>query len=111
MKLCTTIEQSKRILELGIDKKTSDLFYWCGGDLRIGGYLAQDPDFDVPAWSVAALLNLIMLDCKIEKTPINQGGDFIYNICYKDIVTKGQEDLVDACVEMLERLKEIDLLP
>ena len=67
-KICTTIEQSKKLLELGLDRKTSDMYYWCGSDLiysleglldiRIGGYQAQDKELDVPAWSLFALLEL-----------------------------------------------------
>ena len=58
-KFCTTIEQSKKLIELGIDRKSSDMYYWCGSDLRIGGYKAQDEEFDIPAWSLSALLELI----------------------------------------------------
>jgi hypothetical protein len=35
------------------------MFYWCGTDLRIGGYKAQDKDTDIPAWSLSALLDII----------------------------------------------------
>ena len=58
-KLCTTIEQSKKLTELGLSRETSDMFYWCGTDLRIGGYKAQDKDTDIPAWSLSALLDAI----------------------------------------------------
>ena len=39
-KIATSVEQSKKLLELGIDRNTSDMFYFCGEDLRIGGYKA-----------------------------------------------------------------------
>lgn len=58
-KICTTIEQSKRLMELGLDRKTSDMYYWCGSALRIGGYRAQDEELDVPAWSLSALLKIL----------------------------------------------------
>jgi len=58
-KICTSIEQSKKLIELGIDRKTSDMYYWCGEDLRIGGYKAQDEEYDVSAWSLSALLDLM----------------------------------------------------
>ena len=35
------------------------MYYWCGSDLRIGGYRAQDEELDIPAWSLTALLELI----------------------------------------------------
>ena len=66
-KICTSIEQSKKLLELGIDINTADMFW----DLLDG----DEPDekipnccwdrFDitinefVPAWSLSALLELI----------------------------------------------------
>jgi len=40
-KICTDLSQSKRLIELEIDRKSSDMYYWCGEDLRIGGYKAQ----------------------------------------------------------------------
>ena len=61
-KICTTIEQSQKLMELGIDRKTSDMYYWCGSDLRIGGYRAQDEELDIPAWSLTALLDLMPKD-------------------------------------------------
>jgi hypothetical protein len=55
----TTIEQSKKLLELGIDVTTADMWW----NIAIGGY--SDPscvpvsDVDIPAWSLSALLELI----------------------------------------------------
>lgn len=58
-KICTSIEQSQKLIELGVDRKSSDMYYWCGSDLRIGGYRAQDEELDIPAWSLSALMNLL----------------------------------------------------
>ena len=58
-KICTDLSQSKRLIELEIDRKSSDMYYWCGEDLRIGGYKAQCEEFDIPAWSFTSLLGLI----------------------------------------------------
>lgn len=58
-KICTSIEESKKLVELGIDRKTSDMYYWCGSNLRIGGYKAQDEEFDIPAWSLSALMKML----------------------------------------------------
>ena len=46
-------------MEQGLPAETADMFYWCGGDLRIGGYKAMVLDLDVPAWSLDALLKVI----------------------------------------------------
>ena len=58
-RICTSIKQSEKLIELGIDRKTSDMYYWCGEDLRIGGYKVQDEEYDISAWSLTALLELI----------------------------------------------------
>ena len=58
-KICTSLDQSKRLIELGIDIKTADMYYWCGSDLNIGGYNAIDEELDIPAWSLSALLELL----------------------------------------------------
>lgn len=57
--VCTTIEQSKRLQELGISEDTSDMFhptnfsfpriYEDGDDLEVG----------LPAWSLGALVKLM----------------------------------------------------
>lgn len=57
--ISTSLEQSKKLIELGIDRRSSDMFYWCGEDLRIGGYKAQSEDFDVPSWSLSSLIELL----------------------------------------------------
>ena len=61
----TTIEQSKRLIELGIDPKTADLVYpaWTLSETPtedelsiIDGTLEDD---DIPSWSLSALMNLM----------------------------------------------------
>ena len=63
-KICTSIEQSKKLLELGIDVNTADMRYsplnpdipwvWVGKPL-----IEKDA---IPAWSLTALLELIPKD-------------------------------------------------
>lgn len=69
----TTIEQSKKLLELGLSPETADMFYFldptpagCIYHLtvpQIGfGVKTREPEYDkgdVPCWSVEALLELI----------------------------------------------------
>jgi len=64
-KICTSIEQSKKLTELGIDVNTADMCY------RIVAYNPNDThvyqpycfvgtlESDIPAWSLSALLELI----------------------------------------------------
>ena len=80
-KICTTIEQSKKLIELGIDVNTADMYYqyfksysssngvttgYC--DIPIIGswkkYHISIPDpampnADIPAWSLSALLAIL----------------------------------------------------
>ena len=58
MKAFTDINQSKKLAEI-LSNKTSDMYYWCGEDIRFGGYKAQDKDYDIPCWSLAALINIL----------------------------------------------------
>lgn len=57
--ICTTIDQSKKLLELGIDAETADMWWNIGA----GGYSNPScvpvSDVDIPAWSLTALLELI----------------------------------------------------
>lgn len=53
-KICTSIEQSKKLIELGIDVSTADMC-WQNNEFPIG----FNDDDAVPAWSLSALLELI----------------------------------------------------
>ena len=61
-KICTSIEQSKKLIELGIDVKTADMYLWFSGR-RYYIEAIDDGDFneegDIPAWSLSALLELM----------------------------------------------------
>lgn len=66
--ICTTVEQSKKLIELGLDISTSDM-YW---DLQETGYILiadelgyYHNDSEVPTWSLTALLNLLPKEIKL----------------------------------------------
>ena len=112
-KICTTIEQSKKLIELGIDVNTADMF-WADGE-RPAVWNNKDislDEMDVPAWSLAALVNVMRLDYYIESTLCILTNRFTYSIGagYLKINTDEYDELVDACYEMFIRLKENDLL-
>ena len=74
-KIATSVEQSKKLLELGIDRNTSDMYYWCGEKLRIGRPKTQDNDYSIPAWSLTALVEMLpegflLMNKQGECTPI-----------------------------------------
>lgn len=126
-KICTSIEQSKKLIELGLDVNTSDMFW----DLLDG----DEPDekipnccwdrFDitinefVPAWSLSALLKLNPFQI-IENNNrfafyqvkgLNKQGE-TYRFGYKTnnnsflFETSWHNDVIDATFEMICWLKE-----
>ena len=104
MKICTDIEQSKKLIELGIDINTADMMWddWSlideGWKLSVGYYPEIEKDYGrkcYPAWSLAALLDIL----KNRAYSIDEDA----NVSLFD-------DLVDACVEMIFTLKENNLL-
>lgn len=93
-KICTSIEQSQKLIELGIDVNTADMFY---ADLLVDGNhkynlhplesygfktfeetklkTSEHLDF-IPAWSLSALMNLL----PSEFTTENEFGKYKYEI-------------------------------
>ena len=114
-KICTSLEQSKKLVELGIDRKSSDMYYWCGEDLRIGGYKAQDEDYDVSAWSLAALLKYLGKIKPQVYTPIlflSEGkwtSQFV-EYGHGNVCEVSCNNPIDACVDTIIKLHERNLL-
>ena len=130
-KICTSIEQSKKLVELGIDVNTADMYYQyfksyspsngvttghC--DIPIIGSWKEhhisipDPamyNADIPAWSLSALLKIIP-NVKIKSKVQNFDNK---NWCISSHDNKDHnhiwaysDELVDACVELISKLKE-----
>lgn len=66
----------------------------------------------IPCWSLAALLDVLKDDIKIEKTLFDQSDMFTYSILGDgyDYRTYEHENLIDACYEMILKLHEQNLL-
>ena len=124
-KICTSIEQSKKLLELGIDVYTADM-YWKNGvsDKYIQCFTPFvssgtniDYDYDIPAWSLTALLGLIKDKCGyfefvyLKRTSDGRANPLedVYRLS-TDVYDVYNKEEVDACVEMILKLKEKDLL-
>jgi len=58
MKLATTLEQSRKLVEMGLDRSTSDCF-WHDDVLHIGDCSGMTYPNVYPAWSTEALLALL----------------------------------------------------
>ena len=117
MKSYTDIEQSKKLAEI-LPIESADMKFPYFGDgqygetARFGEPIEFSGGEDVPCWSLAALIELIPDECRMEKTPLDQTGEFTYSFVddYYNIRTYEEGNPVDACVEMIFTLKERDLL-
>lgn len=128
-KICTTIEQSKKLIELGVDVNTADLWYI---PIKVNGVSGYELTFHnsltrgiVPAWSLAALLDLMP---KVISIMVSEYAAYRYELewqfandnsiryvgsdrkCLIDIYSDHDDDkwkdLIDAAFEMVCWLKE-----
>ena len=67
--VCTSIEQSNKLVELGINPKTADMGWFKAYSLReeiykpyIKGYKLENHQSDIPAWSIHKLIEIISID-------------------------------------------------
>ena len=125
-KICTSIEQSKKLIELGIDVYSADMWYHGHGSpleskREYDSYACPShsirPNWDVPAWSLAALLEGLskwaesISEAGIVEISYEKGtkwGVSILNCgkikdCYAD-------NPIDACYEMIIKLHKMNLL-
>lgn len=127
-KIATSIEQSKKLLELGLDAESADCVYLVGGK---GPYISQSWKekyrtglFDlqyIPCWSLAALIEEIpeIINFDDDKNDyaleILKESD-LYYLSYGNpldgdkLNIEPQENFVDACVAMIEKLHKLNLL-
>lgn len=129
IKSYTNIEQSRKLAKI-LPIESADMYYWCGEDLRIGGHRAMDIDYDIPCWSLNALLEVIPQSitkyiesercqrtfhlnlfrsyyhccsyCFGPSVSDNDGNNTLYCI--------GRDNWVDACYEMIIHLHELKML-
>ncbi len=119
--IATTLEQSRKLVELGIDQSTADM-YWTNNGLW-KDYLKATPrkgypEETCPAWSLAALLELMPKHITHPETwhynffcltkTKNMGFLFEYsNIGLDEVAFEySSYDLIDAAFEMVVWLKE-----
>ncbi len=103
MKAYTNILQSKKLAKI-LPIESADMNYWCGTQIRIGGHRTMDKDLDIPCWSLAALL---------EVYPMCVGRDLGMFCCWvnlKSMCSSHFDNPVDACVDMILKLKERNLI-
>ena len=123
-KICTSIEQSKKLMELGIDVKTADMFWSLNPEVLVASeYMTEDnyiPCVDaIPAWSLAVLRNLLPTAIKPNKdlylfeSHNTFDNSWVYRYYNEDDVSYLYcKDIneVDACYEMIIKLNELKML-
>lgn len=109
MKAYTDIEQSKKLAEI-LPLESADMTYrWFGKVLNVDSYeVSYGRDSisgkDIPCWSLAALLDVY---------PMCVGRDLGMFCCWvnlKSMCSSHFDNPVDACVDMILKLKERNLI-
>ena len=119
--IATTISQSRKLIELGLDPKTADMFWMdtnsvkpClklmdDGIFNHRNYLVRFPHSSLFAWSLTALLEvmpneyqpLLRKECKWYMDAWYEYGNLIAGGCYKPL---------DAAYEMVCKMLERGLI-
>lgn len=118
-KICTSIEQSKKLIELGIDVNTADMLWTYDfvvndiNGLNIISDNFKPEENDVIAWSLSALLSVLPKNLNIGRPSLDSNYMGYYWIQYYDEFMKPNNyktecfnNPIDACVEMIVFLKE-----
>lgn len=118
IKSYTDIEQSKKLAEI-LPLESADMYYEYGAitpDIMIGS--KQDYRCYTMCWSLASLLNVLpeSIEFKDDKYYLRFMKEYIeyandeISITGRCLHTTGNNNLVDACYEMILKLHELNLL-
>lgn len=105
-KICTSQEQSKKLIELGIDISTADMLWtydFMTNDINGLNVISEQfkpEENDIPAWSLTALLGLMPIICILS---ISNGH---YRIVSNETNTFFHSNPLDAVFEMVVWLKK-----
>lgn len=94
--ICTTREQSERLLSLGLNKETADMHWWIipfSDDWRLSPFPHYDLD-DIPAWSLHRLIEMISEEIQTDWQ----------SMCLQDKGFTKRDDLYDNIVDCIEWL-------
>lgn len=123
IKSFTDLSQSKTLSKI-LKFESADMYWWYSGK-RYYIEAMDDGDFNeeeghIRAWSLAALLEQLKAEIQLEKKQIlflhiNKYNDINYDIRYTnswtgEVLIAKADNLVDACVAMIVRLNELNLL-
>jgi hypothetical protein len=118
MKGFTDLEQSKKLVKI-LPIESADAFYDMAEPEKRQVPIIGHPneyydmkDWAIPCWSLAALLDILPNGTETHKQ-VNESISCYFVEVYnnkKYFSTERHDDLLDACVEMIIKLKENDLL-
>lgn len=109
----TTIEQSKNLLELGLNPESADmLFPWNGYsniEIPVIGKTGNSSVL-IPCWSVGALLEVMPVILKLRYraflTPHSVGYCCAYSDCSESFHVEDEKTAINACYKMVVWLLE-----
>jgi len=120
MKSYTDLEQSKKLAEI-LPLESADMLYWMGEYITHSYMEGQHKDEQIPIWSLAALISVLPKEVEIDGQryapclfPIQD--KWLLKLWYNSNHTITSpiaifcDNLIDACVEMIFKLKEKNLL-
>ena len=115
IKSFTSLEQSKKLAEI-LQLESADMFHFIHEVDTVGfGYKKEAAEFYsktefeyLPCWSLASLLD-ILPEIQGGKPIIDLDDNYITYPHMSDLHTKA-DNLIDACVAMIEKLYELKML-
>ena len=111
----TTIEQAEHLVELGLDPKTADMFYFLdptpagniyhlamqGIDIRVRN-LPEYNNGDLPCWSIGALLELMPESYQLTRGKDNKCQFMLFHILIHDWFNTPLEAVYNMVCYLLE---------
>ncbi len=103
-KICTSLGQSKKLMELGININSADMYWEYDFTEHECVLKIMDANFDdtcIPAWSLSALLDIY---------PIVVGKDMDTYCCWynkKNLQLRRYENPIDAAFEMIVKIESM----
>jgi len=111
-RICTTIEESKHLLELGIDPETADMSWYGTLAGNFYPYIGIHDYDSIPAWSLEALLELIPTDNANWYLDESKSMDYISDDEGKTRYTGEKESYIEAAYTLVAALlKNGDIKP
>ena len=105
-KICTSIDQSQKLIELGIDVNTADMchrYRWSNNNfmnLPCAEKAREPITGDIPAWSLSALFHIL------PSASLDSSDDHYFRIHCMEKFSEWHDNPIDAVFGMIVRLKE-----